>query len=181
MSGQASRKTGESPLQRREFVTATGTSLLAVLAGCLGDDDGIGLNVESPAGLEQAVELFYRIPHELSDADTIEQAYNTLVHTEGVHYPWSVEEDSWSQRVAEMDVSLDGVDVEETDELEEVSFARPTLATIVEIGNITEKEIIEAQLTLVDATPQYTGSDAPQVQTYRHYVATEDGEWRLLR
>jgi len=156
---------------RRRFLVGTSAAATALVAGCLGDNGnggGSSGDVESPDSPEEAAVLFYEV--------TGEENRNTLLHTEGPMYP--VEGADGEGAEQEGDLELSNIDATEVGELEEISYDEtPIVAGALEDADIDEDDLLDQDLTEVEVDIEYDGAGDEEAE---HFVAREDGEWRVF-
>lgn len=146
-----------------------------------GGSGSMDINVESPESPEAVVEAWYNLNGAGMDAEARVEAQNTLLHTESTLYPMEVRTSNAtaSGGGSSQDIQFEGVEIGETTTVESIQQDAPQLMGLSE--DLRTQLVEEGELTKVPTTPQYSGDDAPEERQIDHFVAKEDGEWRLVQ
>ncbi|MEF8821230.1 MAG: hypothetical protein V5A52_03055 [Halovenus sp.] len=152
-------------MQRRQLLAAVGATAIVSLAGCsiLGGDDE--LTLDSPV---EAVEAWHEAITE-QDLDAVD----TILHSQSPIRP--VEE----PQETEGNISVDSVDVDVVEESLDQSGVETELSGI-DVDSDTISTFAEAENAVVEGQITLSLGEESQEQQVRHFLAIEDGDWRLV-
>jgi hypothetical protein len=152
-------------MQRRQLLAAVFATVTASLAGCPILDSEDELELDSPVA---AVEAWHEAITE-QDLDAVDQ----ILHSQSPLRPVEEPPDSGGN------ISVETVDVEVIEEnLDESGVEAELSGTNVDSDSIStfasaENAVVEGQITL-------SLGEESQTQQVRHFLAIEDGNWKLV-
>lgn len=152
-------------MQRRQLLGAVSATVAVSLAGCPILDGEDELVLDSPVA---AVEAWHEAITE-QDLDAVDR----ILHSQSPNRPVEGSEDAGGN------ISVETVDVEVVEENLDESGVEAELSGI-DVDSETISTFAEAENAVVDGQITLSLGEESQTQEVRHFLAVEDGDWRLV-